>query len=87
MDPVTVTENELLEAIREAMQADPDKGDALTTREIHAALNAASYTSFHKANQIVRNLCEAGTLLPTKSPRQIRSGTVRMMDAYTLARG
>lgn len=87
MDPVTVTENELLEAIREAMQADPDKGDAMTTREIHAAFNAAEYMSFHRADGIVRRLCEQGVLLHTKAPRPLRNGVIRMMDAYTLARG
>lgn len=77
MDRVRVTENDLLDEVRAALERQGPE-DALTTREMCAAMGVG----MPKMREIVRALVESGAVEPVKVLRPRMDGTPTTVSAY-----
>ena len=75
---VTLTETELLQALAEALQREPDPTDAWTTEEIRKAAG----WGISKANRVIRELVDSGKWECVQAPRRNRTGVVTPTWAY-----
>lgn len=79
MDRIEMTETQVLEALREALQAD-DAADGFTTREL------AELTGWGqgKVRNALRKMRREGTIVPVRVPRETLAGIVQPVPGYRL---
>lgn len=81
MATVELTELELLDAIRAAIEKEADGDDALTTEQVKDKLGWGD----NRTRRIIRRLVAAGTLVPVQVRRKNVVGQFQTMWAYRLA--
>jgi predicted ArsR family transcriptional regulator len=80
---MTVTQAEILEAIRAALAAQPQQSGAMTCAELCEAMGL----SVEKGRKTIKQLIAAGVMEPTKLPMLYMDGTTRLTAAYRLVKG
>ena len=79
----TITESELLDALREALEPTEDSDGAMTAKEIMVHLNLSE----RRAYRLIHEMNEAGSLEPVKVRRVTIAGHVQRTTAYRLKNG
>jgi hypothetical protein len=79
---LTITESEILDAIRTALASSVSGDDAMTTTELGTALG----TNVARTRNILRGMIAAGRMAPTRVYRPSLDGYPRPVAAYRLVK-